>query len=228
MSGKFFSFIQGAKLHIAPGKKVIPAEEFSLVLEGKEVVEQAKKDAQEYREQVEKECELLKEKSKQEGFEEGLSLWTQKLHELESQIRKLDEEYSRKLAPIALKAAQKIVGKTFEMSDGLIFDIVANALKPVLSHKRVSIYVHKQDLSALESKKSALKALFEEIRSFSVSEKEDLQPGECIIETEGGIINATFKNQWSILEKVFKDLFPPSESEEEPSPKIDESTGSAT
>jgi len=225
VSGKFFSFIQGGSVHIAPGKKVIPAEQFSQILEGKEVLEQAKDDAQEYRKQVEEECELLKEKAKEKGFEEGLEQWTERLHALESQIRNLDEEYSRKLAPIALKAAQKIVGKAFEISEGLIFDIVANALKPVLAHKRVMIYVHKQDLQQLESKKGDLKALFEEIRSFSISEKEELQPGECIIETEGGIINATFKNQWSILEKVFKDLFPP--SKEEPLTKIDENIGPA-
>lgn len=213
MSGKFFSFIQGGSIHIAPGKRVIPAEEFSALVEGKEVVEKALLDAEEYRKQVKKECKELKEKSKQEGFEEGLKRWTEKLRELEDQIRKLNDEYAHKLAPVALKAAQKIVGKTFEMSENLIFDIVSSALKPVLSHKRITIYVNKQDAHQLESRKGDLKALFEEIQSFSLREKEELQPGECIIETEGGIINATFKNQWSILEKAFHDLFPASSTE---------------
>jgi type III secretion protein L len=215
VSNKFFSFIRGGNLHIAPGKKIIPSEQFSDLLDSKELLKKAKQDAIEYRKEVEKECEELKEQSKKEGFEEGLKQWTEKLHEMEEQIRFLDKEYTRKLAPVALKAAQKIVGKAFEMSDSLIFDIVSNALKPVLSHKKVIIHVNREDLTQLESKKGDIKALFEEIRSFSIREKEELLPGECIIETEGGIINATFSNQWNILEKAFRNLFPNSVDKEE-------------
>jgi type III secretion protein L len=36
----------------------------------------------------------------------------------------------------------------------------------------------------------------------SLRDRSDIQPGGCIIETEGGIINAQLENQWRVLENA--------------------------
>ena len=52
------------------------------------------------------------------------------------------------------------------------------------------------------SSKLSLKSL----ESFVIRERAGIQPGGCVIETEGGIINARLENQWRTLEKAFDTL----------------------
>ncbi|CDR34566.1 HrpE/YscL family type III secretion apparatus protein [Criblamydia sequanensis] len=207
MSGKFFSFIKGGRLHIAPGKKIVPKDDFSKMLESKEVLENVQKDAAIYRQSVAEECEKLKEIAQKEGYEMGFEKWAEHLVAFQKNIESLRDEYTKVLAPIALKAAQKIVGRAFDLSHDAVYDIVANALKPVLQHKRITIWVNKNDREILEKNRNRLKDLFENVELLSIREREDISQGGCIIETEGGIINAELENQWAILEKALSSLF---------------------
>lgn len=214
MSKKLFSLIHGENLHLSTTKKVIPAKEFSKMLEGKQVIDSVKEDAELYRQEVVKECEKLKEQAKKEGYEEGFVSWAKEVKNLQQEIQSIRKEYAKMLAPIALKAAQKVVGKALQMSDTLIFDIVSNALKPVTQHKKIVIYVNKGDLRVLEEHREELKALFEEVEVLSLRERDDITSGGCVIETEAGIINARLENQWALLERAFEALLKKPETQE--------------
>lgn len=203
---KFFSFIKEGSIHLAPQTKIIPEEEISKLMEGMEILKLIHEDAEIYRLNVVEECEQLKELSQQEGYEEGFKTWLEHIVKLEEEIAKVRKEFEKVLIPIALGAAKKIVGREIELSEDIIFDIVANALKPVASHKKITIYVNQQALHILEKKKPDLKKLFEVLETFVIRERADIAPGGCIIETEGGIINAQLENQWRTLEKAFDKL----------------------
>ena len=206
MKKKFFSLIHGEDIEIAPGTKVIPANEFSKILDGRQVLTKVQKDALLYKKEVASDCEKIKEVAYQDGFEAGFQAWAEHIKKFDDQIQSIRKEYTKMLAPIALKATQKIVGKTFEISPEVIYNIVENALKPVLQHKRITIYVNKNDLLSLEQNRVKLKNLFENIEALSIQERSDVTQGGCVIETEEGIINARLENQWNILEKAFEKL----------------------
>ncbi|MEC7838966.1 MAG: HrpE/YscL family type III secretion apparatus protein [Chlamydiota bacterium] len=206
MKKKFFSLIHGDDVQVAPGTKVIPSKEYDTMLDAKGVVEKVQKDAVLFKEEVAIECEKLKEQAQKDGYEAGFQEWAEHIEKFQNEINALRKEYSKLLAPVALKATQKIVGKAFEMSDDLIYNIVNNALKPVLQHKKVTIYVNKDDLEALERNREKLRNVFESIETLSIREREDITQGGCVIETEGGIINARLENQWAVLERAFEQL----------------------
>lgn len=206
MSKKFFSLIKHGSIHIAPKTKVIPAEQFSTLLEAQEVLEIVHKDAENYRLHIADECEKLKENAQKEGFEEGFNQWVEKLAELETEIQKVRTDLEKMLIPVALKAAKKIVGREIELSEETIVDIVSNALKAVAQHKKVTIHVNKKDMAILDTHRSKIKQLFENLETLSIRERSDINPGGCVIETEGGIINAQIENQWRVLEKAFENL----------------------
>lgn len=207
MNKKFFSLIHGGNVHIAPQQKVLPADAFSALKTADEILATVKDDALKYKEQVAGECEEIKENARKEGYEAGFQEWAEHILEMQNAINGLRTEYNKMLAPIALKAAQKIVGKAFEINNELVFDTVSNALKSVLQHKRITIYVNKTDIDVLEKNRSRLKDLFENIEALSIRERDDIKAGGCIIETEGGIINAQLDNQWAVLERAFESLF---------------------
>lgn len=201
---KCFSLIDGTDVVLGPESKVIPAKEFSTLLSAEEVLEKVKEDAENYRLQVIKECEQLKAAAQQEGFEEGFREWQQHVAALEDEVIKVRKDLEKMLIPVALKAAKKIVGREIELSEETIVDIVSNALKQVAQHKKVTIYVNPKDLERLESGRTRLRKIFESLEVLSLRQRGDISPGGCVIETEGGIINAQIENQWRSLEQAFE------------------------
>ena len=207
MSKKFFSLIHGGSVRVAPKKKVIPKDAIADLIDAHEVLLQVDKGAEQYRIDVAKECDLLKEQAQREDFEEGFRHWVEKIAELEEEVLKVRQDLEKMLVPVALKAAKKILGREIELSDETIVDIVSNSLKAVAQHKRITIYVNKRDLEALERHRPRLKQIFESLEALSLRERSDVLPGGSIIETEGGIINAQLDNQWRILETALEAVF---------------------
>jgi len=200
---KFFSFLK-EDIHPDPGEKIIPAEKFSKILEANEIVEKAKIDSDKYFDRVKKECVSLKEEAKKEGFDEGLEVLNEHILKLDSSIKNLSKEYEAKILSIALKAAKKIVAEELKMHPEAIVNIIKGALKPVTQHLKVKIFVNKQDLDILEREKPKIKEIMQQVKTFSLEERNDIEPGGCIIETEKGIINAQLDNQFRAIEAAFK------------------------
>lgn len=206
MKKKFFSLIKGDLLEAAPKVKVLPAKEFSTLLEASELLESVQNDAEEFKIQIVEECEALKNQAQKEGFEAGFKSWADAVALLEKEIANVRADLEKAVTPVALKVAKKIVGREIELSEKTIVDIVSNNIKSVSQHKKIVIYVNRKDLAILEANRAQLKELFESIESLSLRERADIESGGCVIETEGGIINARLENQWAVLEKAFAGL----------------------
>ena len=58
---KYFSLHNAKEIHLAPGKKIIPAEEFSELQSAAEIVELARVDAERFKEQTALDAEKIKE-----------------------------------------------------------------------------------------------------------------------------------------------------------------------
>lgn len=201
---KYFSLLYQGDVHTATDEKVIPADQFSLLLDAAEVLEKAKEDARTYKEETEAECETLRQQARQEGFAEGLSQFNEHLINFEQNLRKLRHDTQQATLPLALQAAKKIVGKQLDLHPETIVDIVLQAILPMTQSHRVTIYVNKSEKEILEAQKPRIKEILEQIESLSIQDRSDVSPGGCIIETERGIINATIENQWRALEAAFQ------------------------
>lgn len=205
-SKKFFSLINGASVHIAPGTKVVDAQSVAQLMEAKEILDLAKQEAVAYRQQIAQECEQEREQARREGFAAGMETWAQHLAKLQKRTEIVREELSRQLAPVTISAAKKIVGREITASEDAIVDIVANNLKAVSQHKIVTIFVNPEEIDLLKKEKDRLQSVFDRLESLTIQGREDITPGSCIIETEVGIINAEIENQWRQLEAALEDM----------------------
>ena len=202
---KLFTMIKGEELS-ATKEKIIPADEFSTLLEGRELIEKIKEEAEIYRREVVEEGEQLKEEAQKEGFQEGLEKFNQQIAHLEEEIARVEEKIEKKLTSIAVQAAKKVVGRELESDPTTIADIVRTSLRAVAGHKKVTIYCNRQDHEELEKNKAKLSSAFERLESLAIVEREDVEPGGCVIETEAGIINAQWENQWRALEAALQKI----------------------
>ena len=185
---------------------MVPAEQISTLIEAGQILEKVKEESETYKKQTSSECEAIKETASQEGYEAGFSRWAEHLAKLEEQIDETKSKIQEIAIPLALKAARMIVGHQLEVDPQVTVDIVSNNLKSVSTHKKIVIWCNKGDLAVLEKHKNDLKARFEHLESFSLAERDDIDPGGCVIETEGGIINAQLSNKWENLENAFEKL----------------------
>jgi type III secretion protein L len=206
VSKKFFTLIYGDQIRTAPETKIVPAGSLSTLMDSEEILEQVKKDADKYRDEVIKENETIKENAFKDGYEEGFKQWADHVVKLEQEIEKVHQELQELAVPVALKAAKKIVGREIELDPEVIVNIVLDNIKAVAQHKKITIYVNKKDLDILEKNKPEIKKHFESLESLSIRERNDVQPGGCIIETEVGIINGQMEHRWTVLEKAFANL----------------------
>ena len=201
---KFFSLISDEKVTIAPGKKIIPAKEFSSINKASDILKKVKKEVLAHRKEVTKECEKEKDEAYKHGFQEGLEKLNDTILILDNEINRLEEEMKNKILPIALQAAKKIIGDELKLHPDRIADIVMQTLKPVTQHHKIKIYTNKEDIALLEEKREQIKGMLDQVKIFSIEERDDVDPGGCLIETEAGIINAQLENQFRALETAFK------------------------
>ncbi len=206
---KYFAIVDKETVHPAGSDKVIPADEFSTLLEAKELLDKSQIDAEEMLKRTKKNCQNLRKKAKDEGFQEGLDQLNEHILHFENQIKHLRHETQRQILPLALKAAKKIVNRELEADPNVIIDIVTGALRPVTGYRQIKIYVNKADKEILENAKEDIKKVLDQVQSFSIVERDDVEPGGCMIETEAGIINASLENQWRSLEAAFETFSKP-------------------
>lgn len=201
---KLFSLFNLSEVHLAPGKKIIPASEFSFLADAQSLLEKVKEDAEQFKREVVEEAEKTKTNAFQEGFQEGLISLNEHLFALDQELKQLREEIQKKILPLALKAARKIVGEELKLHPDRIVDIVLTSLKPVTQHRKIVIYLNRNDLEIVEMNRPKIKQIFEHLENLSIQERADIEPGGCMIETEAGIINAQLENQWRALESAFE------------------------
>lgn len=201
---KYFSLLTDETVSAAAGEKIIPKKEFELLLSGKELLEDMHEMKADYAQALEEERQEVLKIGYKEGFEKGLHQFNEHILAIDETLKSIRMEVQRNVLPLALKAAKKIVGTALEMKPELIVDIVSQALKPVREAHVVKIGVSKEDFHKIDKAKSKFKTMLDHVQSLTVEERPNLEKGECIIETETGIINAGIENQWKALEAAFK------------------------
>lgn len=202
---KFFSYILSQNtLHSGSSKKIIPASEFSTLLEAKEVLEKAQEEAIAYKKNTEEDCETLKKQAWEEGFEKGLEELNKHILSVDAQVKKIYDDMQKAVLSIALKAAQKIVKEELKTYPDTIVNIVMHALAPAKYDKQITIFVNEADLALLQGAESKIRGLLEQVLLLSIKERPDVSKGGCIIETDSGIINASLEQQFDALQRAFE------------------------
>ncbi len=198
-----FSLFSKKEISAQPGQKIIKKDDYEILLSAQEILQTAQKEAEEFTKKSKDKAEKLKAEEKEKGFQQGLEEFNEKLIKIEKEFAAFKKETEKKVMQIALQAAKKILGDELKTHPDRIVDIVKQALKPVLQHKKVTIFAHPDDIQHLKAQKAELQKILSQADFFSIQERPDVKPGGCIIQTESGIINAQLENQWRALEAAF-------------------------
>lgn len=198
-----FKLIKEGRVHTGKGK-IIRKEDFEELLSAKKLLEMAESESEKAVQDAHNESVSIKEKAYQDGFQEGLNQFNEQMLLFEDKLKVLRHELQKAVLPLVLKATKKIIGEELKQNPQSILSIVLQSIKNVAQAKVVKLYVSKSDLEILESEKNELKKNFENLESFQIEERSDMEQGSCMIETERGILNATLENQYRALERALE------------------------
>lgn len=151
---------------------------------------------------------------KEEGFkkgqeevarhiEEAKDIKEQAIREREILIHGAEPE----IANLSIEIARKIVGKELLLDRGAIAGIVEAAMSKIKgARESVTIRVNPQDYEEVLKNKDVYGRMVEGLKNLEIASDNKLEPGDCLIETNLGNVDARIKTQLETLRIAFKEV----------------------
>jgi flagellar assembly protein FliH len=153
------------------------------------------------------------EAGKEEGFDEGKNSVEPVAAKLEELVAEMNEQReriiggaSRFVAQLAFEIAVKVIHDELKSDPEKILKQVEAALEKVVDKERIVIKVHPSDTVVVEGEERNWVAMVEGIGQLAVTEDPNLEPGDVVIETNSGVIDARIEAQIAHMHKVITEV----------------------
>lgn len=161
------------------------------------------------------ESNAIKEMASRDGFEYGLEVAQDQLKELNIVINDLLTVKEKTMdlllndvADMAIKVAEKIIQKEVSTDPQIVLKIASEAIKEMgKGHQTIIIKVNKADLNMVKQHLPEIYPYADSKTNIVVLEDSTVDWGSCIVETNTGLLDASFSTQLSILKKAFEKGF---------------------
>ena len=198
--------------------------------ESETMKQKAAGDCARMREETKQECEELREEARQSGHAEGLAEGREEgkqqvQQEMADAIQQANKKAEKTLkdakdatsyylskaendvTAIALAIVEKILPQHFIDVPQIILPLVQKALEKVKDQKEINIHVapdvYDLVLMARDEFRSRLSGAGAEL---SVTSDESLVPGDCVIETPNGSVDARLQTQIELIRQAIEDV----------------------
>lgn len=169
--------------------------------------------AKEMLETAQYESEEIRRKAYAEGLERGQKESENKIKEALSTLneavverKKIIKDAESEILRLALKAAEQIIRSEVSLHRDVCLNIVSDAISRVSDREQVLIRVNKEDAEYIKRYKDKLAGIVDGVKSFSVLEDSQIEPGGCIIETNLGYVDARISTKIHSIEEALKKM----------------------
>ena len=185
---------------VSPGTKLVKAADYAAFVEAEKLLDRAKAEAERIMADALAVYEAQKARGYVDGKEESRLEHAQKI--METAVASIDylSAMEKSVAGLVLKALEKIIG---EMDDReLIFRVVKTGLSVARNEQKVQVKVCPDDLKAVRTRLDDLLATYAGIGFLDVAADARLKKGDCLIESELGIVDAGIDTQLKAVKKA--------------------------
>ncbi len=185
----------------------------------------AQHQAQEIIERAKDEIDRLREDARFQGNEEGKR---QAIEQASSQFadsmdvmnqaivarRKIIRDAEGEILRLSLKVAEQIIRSEVSLHRDVCLNIVSEAIGRVTDREQIIIKVNREDAEYIKKYKDRIGGIVDGVKSLSILEDSQVEPGGCVIETNLGYVDARISTKIKAIEEAFKRI---RESAEQPS-----------
>lgn len=105
------------------------------------------------------------------------------------------EHLERKVIDLAVSIAETLINRSIEADPGILDDIVRESMSYIINSEKLIVRVSADDFQMISEKHDQWYSLAGNVKEFRIEPDKRLNRGDCLIETEGGIIDATIKSR---------------------------------
>lgn len=179
-----------------PREARIPHEVMDARGRARAIIEAAEAKAQTLVADAEREVEAIRERAAEHGEQSGraeAALLLKRAADAHDEIQRTSEA---QLIRLAVGAAESLVRAQLAVAPETIRELVRGALEPARRAKRVVLKLAPEGAAVLRGDEA-----FEGIR---IIDDETLQPGDCIVDTELGVMDGTLRVRVAALQEALR------------------------
>ncbi len=145
---------------------------------------------------AEQEVESIRSEARSVGEQAGRADAAALLKRAQDAYDAVETQTEAQLIQLAVGAAENLIRAQLELAPETIRELVRGALEPARRAKRVVLKLAPQGAEVLRADE-----LFEGIR---IVDDESLEPGDCIVDTELGVMDGTLRVRVSALQEALR------------------------
>lgn len=192
------------QLNIDPSCNVLKAEDYALYLEAQDIIQQAQQQAAGIAEEAKTAYQQEKARGYQDGVDESKVDQADQMLKVVSRTITYLSEIEQSLADILLSGVKKIIGE-FDQEQ-LAISLVRNALQHVRNEKQVTIRIPPSQYNMVKARVNDILAEYKGVGFIDLVADQRLSTGDCIMESEIGVVDASVDVQIKALQKRFEQL----------------------
>lgn len=181
----------------------------------REDIEKMLKEAEERAHEIEEKYRMKGyEEGYRAGYEEGYKKGEEKAQALIEEAKALKEEILEEkkrlykeaesdMINVILEAVEKIVGKHVEEDKDLILSLIKKGMENYNAFDKVTVRVSEEDYEHCVKNKDKILKDVEFLDEINIVKDLSLRKGDCIIETNSGVINSGVTTQLKTLKSLF-------------------------
>ncbi|MCU0313840.1 MAG: type III secretion system stator protein SctL, partial [Solirubrobacteraceae bacterium] len=181
---------------------VIPAEVHDAHREAQRLLAEARAEGARVVASAADAREAARREGRDEGREEGLAEVTGLLVRARALAAATRAEASADLRTLAVRIAEKVLGRALAAAPELAGDLCAAALEAARHQREITLRVHPDDLAAVEAARPRLRQLLLRAPDLALRADPTVGRGGCVVETEVGAIDARLETQLAAIERA--------------------------
>lgn len=164
----------------------------------------ARAEAERILKQAQAEADRIRNQAAAEGRERGMAAVTELLVGARAAASRARREAAGELRVLAVRIAEKILGRELALSPEAVADVAAEVLRGVGAARQVTIRCHPDDLAALERGRPRLLERSARAQALVLRADERVGRGGCVVETELATIDARLATQLEAIERALR------------------------
>ena len=192
------------QLNVDPSCRVMKAENYATFLEAEQIINTAKEQARQIVEQAKEAYEQEKQRGYQDGLDESKVDQADQMLKVVSRTINYLSDVEQTMADILLSGVKKIIGEYDQ--EQLAVNLVRNALQHVRNEKQVSIRIPPSQYNMVKARLNDILADYKGVGFVDLVADQRLSTGDCIMESEIGVVDASVDVQLKALQKRFSQL----------------------
>lgn len=191
-----------------PTAPILKASISAINLQSQNIVE-IKSEAQKIVDEALSEAEAIRSEAKEEGLNQGrneasdnIKESLETLNQAVKERKKIVKESENEILRLALKVAEQIIRSEVSLHRDVCLNIVAEAISRVSDREQIIVRVSHDDSEHLKRYKDRLAGILDGVKSFSILDDPNVEPGGCLIETNLGFIDSRISTKLKSIEEA--------------------------